>query len=126
VSDFSRLTHPILNQAGRDWYFGLGKRKSHFPSKEDAVSDSSQYIINEQWVGLALGQLYEVSWSDCCAKGYFTAELAEKVLDDDGEGGQFLAELRFANGVAITGEAWHVEIKPVERNRGWRDPLDRP
>jgi hypothetical protein len=39
VSDFSRQAHPILNQAGRDWYFGLGKRKSHFPSKENDVSD---------------------------------------------------------------------------------------
>jgi hypothetical protein len=35
MSDFSRQTHPILNQAGRDWLYGLGKRKSHFPSKEE-------------------------------------------------------------------------------------------
>jgi hypothetical protein len=36
VIDFSRSTHPILNQAGRDW--AMGKRKSHFPPKENDVN----------------------------------------------------------------------------------------
>jgi hypothetical protein len=63
------------------------------------------------WADLAIGDTYRVEWQDHECGGYFTSQLTAinfyEVETD------IVKDLRFANGVTITGEPWGIHITPV-------------